>query len=495
MRRIYKLVVLALVFAFATVSCEVERFPYNQIEQTQAFNTMNDANTIVNGMYMQLRNRMYGIYMYTTDVQADLYNATLEYGNRNGFPHTWEGFLAGDYNIRDIWYGYYSALTNVNNIIDNMGNVTTTNATEEATKNRYIGEAHLMRAFYYHQLVIRWGKPYNAATASSDLGVPLILTFDVSLRPARATVEQVYQQILLDIESAKALMPDGGSPNAERLTKDAALALEARVRLHMGDWPGVVAAAEPLINSQTYPLITNTAGLVQMWENDFGSELIFQIFADKPNELPSAINNIFMNYRPANGKYRPDFVPSQWVVDLFDDNDNRKNIFLAPLSLDIQGITYDDIYCLSKFSGNPSLWTTANSNYQHKPKVFRIAETYLNLAEAQYYIDESAARNTLNELRVARGLTSLGSEVTGEALMEEIRGERTRELLGEGFRLNDLMRWGMGVVRTAPQNNDLVVPGENTVNLNVPADHPKFIWGIPTNDLTTNPDLVQNPGW
>jgi hypothetical protein len=53
----------------------------------------------------------------------------------------------------------------------------------------------------------------------------------------------------------------------------------------------------------------------------------------------------------------------------------------------------------------------------------------------------------------------------------------------------------MGVVRTAPQNNDLVVPGENTVNLNVPADHPKFIWGIPTNDLTTNPDLVQNPGW
>jgi starch-binding outer membrane protein, SusD/RagB family len=109
-------------------------------------------------LYANLRGRVYGIYMFSTDVQADQLNATLDFGNRNGFPHRWDGFLDTDYTIRDIWQGYYSGLVNVNNAITNLPTITPATDAEAATLNAYIGEAYLMRAYYYHQLILRWGK-------------------------------------------------------------------------------------------------------------------------------------------------------------------------------------------------------------------------------------------------------------------------------------------------------------------------------------------------
>jgi starch-binding outer membrane protein, SusD/RagB family len=497
MKKIFKLILAAVILSVATVSCELEKFPYDQIEQTQAFQTMSDAATINNGMYAQMRSRIHGIFMFSTDVQADLLNATLDFGNRNGFPHRWEGFLAGDYTIRDTWQGYYSAMVNLNNIITNMGAIPTADATEKATLDRFIGEAHLMRAFYYHQLVQRWGKPYNAATAGSDLGVPLVLTFNPNDKPARATVQAVYDQILADIASAKSMLPavTAAPASNSRLTRDAALALEARVLLHMGNWNGVIGVAQDLVNSGRYELINNEGELRAMWHNDISlKEVIFQVSLSAPSELGS-VNNVYLGYVPSELVYTPDFIPQQWVVDMYAEEDIRRNIYLEEKPVRVMGQDYSGIILLNKFPGNPELFTTANTNYQHKPKVFRLAEVYLNLAEAQYHVNQGAALGTLNALRTARGLGAL--DVSGDALMNAIKEERTRELLGEGFRLNDLMRWNMPVVRSTPQLLDPihVTPAEHYIGLNKPAGDNQFVWGIPSNDLTTNANMVQNPGW
>lgn len=494
MKKLINIFLGAAFFALFTVSCEVERFPYDQIEQTQAFQTMTDAENINNGLYAQLRGRIYGIFMYSTDVQADLFNASLDFGNRNGFPHRWEGFLATDYTIRDTWQLYYSAMVNINNVLDNMHLIETSNAEEEAIIEGYIGEAYLLRAFYYHQLVIRWGKPYDAATASTDLGVPLVLTYDPTTKPSRATVQQTYDQILDDITEAKARLSEG-SPNSTRLTRDAALALEARVHLHMKNNTGVITAANELIGSGRYPLITSETDLSNMWVNDNGSEIIMHVQSSAPSELPGSLNNIYLGFMPATGYFTPDFIPQQWVVDLYEEDDHRRDIYLEEKPIRVQGVDYDSgILLLTKYQGNPELFTGNNTNYQHKPIVFRIAETYLNLAEAQYYVNEGDALTTLNQLRVARGLDGLNG-LAGNALLEAIKEERTRELLAEGMRLNDLMRWGMPVERKTPQNTGPINRGENYDELLIPVGHPKFIWGIPSNDITTNPNLIQNEGW
>lgn len=81
--------------------------------------------------------------------------------------------------------------------------------------------------------------------------------------------------------------------------------------------------------------------------------------------------------------------------------------------------------------------------------------------------------------------------------MNEIRNERTRELLCEGFRLDDLRRWNLGFTRKTPQNLNLinVTPSADYHQKTVQAGDLKFTWGLPANDLTTNPNLVQNQGW
>ncbi len=492
MKNISKFLVLALVFAFGTVSCELDKFPYDQIEQTQAFKTVQDAQNLNRGLYNMLRGRLDNIYRFTTEVQADWLNATIEFGNRNGSPHRMDDtFLAGDFNLRDIWQGYFQLITNINNFLDNIGRVATTTQAQIDEVKRLKGEAHLMRALIYHQLVIHWAKPYSTATAATDLGVPLVLTYNVTLRPERATVQAVYNKILEDITEAKASIPTGGAQRSERFTHDSALALEARVKLHMRDWPGVVAAAEPLVTSGRYPLMNTAAGLQQMWVNDMGTETIMQVFASL-TELGLA-NNIYWGYSANPVFWRPDFIPQQWAVDIYDNADLRKAIFMTPRVLSMGGITYNNMVVFSKYPGNPALFTGL-TNYQHRSKVFRIAETILNLAEAQFNINPDQARTTLNLLRVARGLPAL---INNTDLQTHIRHERFRELVGEGFRLNDLKRWNLGVVRLDPQSTAFIMTGTNFHQLNVPATFPKLIWGIPTNELITNPNIAnqQNPGW
>ncbi len=101
---------------------------------------------------------------------------------------------------------------------------------------------------------------------------------------------------------------------------------------------------------------------------------------------------------------------------------------------------------------------------------------------------------TLNLLRTARGLTAL-SGVAGTALMGAIKDEWVREMLCEGTRLDDLKRWKMGVTRKTPQNLSLITPGADFEQKSIPVGDDKFVWGIPANDITTNPNIVQNKGW
>lgn len=502
MKKYLKIVSLAVLVLIAPVSCELDKFPYDQIEQSQSFQTVKDATTLSNGLYAQLRGRLYGIYMFSTDVQADQLNATLDYGNRNGFPHKWAGFLADDYTIRDTWSGYYSTLANVNNIINNIDAITTETQADADLIKKFRGEAYFLRAFYYHQLVQRWAKDYEPGSADTDLGVPIVLIFDVTLLPSRASVQEVYDQILSDISQAKTnLSSIAGVVNSTRITIDAVTALEAQVYLCMHRWNDAVTAANSLINSTTpaYSLISDSDDFKSMWVNDDGTETIFQSYFKQPSELGNA-NSIYLGYNSAIKKWVPDFVPQQWVIDLYDENDIRKAAYLEKKLLYIQGSDYPDIYTINKYPGNPALFTTAVTNYMHMAKIFRIAEMYLISAEAaaQSAGSEAAALATLNQLRIARGLPELEG-LTGSALVDAIKAERTRELLCEGKRLDDLKRWKMGFSRSTPQNQSLIVtsPGQEFHTKTVSAGEDKFVWGIPTRDIQANPNIAnqQNPGW
>lgn len=485
-------------FALASCSKNLDRFPANNIELSQSFQTVKDAKTWDAGIYASLRGNVYGIFTYTTDVQADELNASAEFGNRNGFPHRWEGFLADDYNIRDIWAGYYRGITNANIAIDGFGKIKTASDAEQAELNRYKGDAYFARAYYYSQLIQFFAKAYNPATAASDLGVPLVLAYDIKAKPARATVKAVYDQILSDLGQAKTLLANvAGAQGSPRFTKDVVTALEARVKLNMQDWTGAKAAADQLINSGTYPLITSQSAFQDYWYKDTKTESILQLQTIAPSELANA-NSIYLGYMPDKKQFAPDFIPSQWIVDKYENNDIRKAAYFDKKSVLLQGATYPDVWLVNKYPGNPALFTGANTNYQHAPKVFRIAEMYLISAEAGARSGNAAAEADallkLNALRGARGLTPAVA-VGGAAIFAAVKEERLRELAFEGFRLFDLKRWNEGFTRHDPQNVNMLTNGPGYYTLSISATNNKFVWGIPSNDITVNKNLQQNAGW
>ncbi len=494
------LLLAGVLIGFSSCEKKLELYPYSSIELSQSFKTINDAQAYDNVIFSGLRGRLYGIYTFSQDVQGDQLNATLDFGNRNGNPHRWgSSFLADDYTIRDTWQGYYFTLKNVNAAIQGYPGITISSPAQQALLDRYTGNAYMTRAYIYFELIIRWAKPYEPATAATDPGVPLVLTYDPVDRPARATVKQVYDQIIADLIKANTLLATvAGVKGATRYTTHSVKALEARVKLNMQDWAGAKAAADVVINSAVYPLYNTGAGILSLWKDDATQEVIQQAFVSKPNELANT-NSIYLGFIPATSKFAPDFIPSQWVVDKYDNADLRKNVYFAQKPCYIQGADYPNIWVVNKYQGNPLLFTAATTNYQQAPKVFRVAELYLISAEAgarEGVASEPAALGRLNALRTARGLTTLVG-TTGTTLRDEIRDERFRELAFEGFRLFDLKRWHLGFTRSAPQNLNMIQVGGNYNTLSIPADDQKFVWGIPANDMTANPNLVgsQNPGW
>lgn len=157
--------------------------------------------------------------------------------------------------------------------------------------------------------------------------------------------------------------------------------------------------------------------------------------------------------------------------------------------------------------------------------IFRIGEVWLNYAEAMYELglfDQSVANATINKLRVRAGVAPMIVSQIGPnfdpnrdpsvpPVLWEIRRERRVELMGDGFRFNDLKRWDKGdylnkmqlgaYVNNADYGNKLSIYGggeEGHVQF-FPAplgwQDQYYLEPIPTQELQLNKNLKQNPGW
>src|SRR5690349_2896252 len=112
------------VLALAVSSCkkELDLSPSNQVELKETFSTVREAQEWNTGLYSLIRGRFYGVYQYTQDIQGDQFNATIDFGNRNGFPHRWS-MQSDDGNLATIWSGYYRAITNINLALPQFENI------------------------------------------------------------------------------------------------------------------------------------------------------------------------------------------------------------------------------------------------------------------------------------------------------------------------------------------------------------------------------------
>ena len=326
-------------------------------------------------------------------------------------------------------------------------------------------------------------------------------------RPPRSTLFPYTTLFRSDIEKAGNLLPKMGEYTKDITVPQSAaiLALKARVCLNYKKYDLAIESADSVIKSGEYALVS-VRNFPTLWTADEGKEIIYQPLLTTDERAGGSMGSIFYGYNQSMSMKSASFYPTKKLMSLYETKDARYKAFFKKTDL-CSGQYTSNGYIFAKFPGNPAL-RKANENennaWYNAPKAFRTAELYLIAAECYYMKGDAeskaAALTMLNDLRVKRGATKFGDgEVLGDKLMTEIQNEWTREFCGEGFRLDGLKRWGLGIVRSADdiQNLDDVLretPGSYDLVIQpTDAKYQRIVWEIPSIDRQTNPNL--KPNW
>ena len=503
MKNIIKHILVGGVAAALFCSCNLDLVPTTSIaydEGSTLFLTQNDVNAFQNGVLTSYRALQYGVYTQTSEVMCDYFNATVDFGNNYGSVHRAgadDSFNASDYDAEAMWQNHYAAIKNYNIVI--------ANADPDLIENKDIlpsvevlkGIALFCRASSYLTLARHYGNAYNPATADTDPCVPLVLVYDQLAKPARASVKEVYDQILDDLDEAEELLANvPGAKRSEVPTIDAVYALKARYFLDVQEYEEAYDMALSVIDSDAqYALAAKAEEMVAEYINDNGTEPIIQLFASVGEGSKS--NGIYAPVRKNEDgvKYfSPYFIPTKTLVNSYSDGDLRFQTWFAKDMYPIRmGANYfEGVYVFIKYYDNPGLRTGPDETGAKAAKPLMIGEMYLIAAEAAAQNkDLDAAKTILNELQLAR------KAILTDGSLENVKKEWYRETVGEGLRFACAKRWGESLAARPHQTGAdyVVVKGEAYDGRTLSADSHVWNWPVPTYEMKLNSNLKQNPGY
>jgi hypothetical protein len=494
-----KISILLAIALFMFTSCEdfLTKTPADSVATEDAIQSIEDAQVALNGVYSGFKSTdYYGRYFVAhADVQTDELQSVIGYSNQLGELYKWS-FLSDNGDITGAWEYMYKVIIRSSNIIDVLGDI---EDAEQADLDRIEGEARLARALAHFDLVKAFGKAYTQGTPSTDLGVPIVTTFELG-KPERNTLEEVYTFVRDEATLAKGLLVDNGEADIASiyLTNAAASALLARVSLYMGEWEDAVTYATEVIDNPSYELNSDSASIASMFLNDNGPEVLFRIGLTSADFDEKYIGyNYYNNSQGDIPIPNCDYIPAQWVIDLFGPNDLRYD---ATFKTEINkfGFIWPLVW---KYPGNPSFYPSERTTNANMYKVFRLPEMYLIRAEALAEIggaSEALALNDYNELRSNRITSYVDETLAGAALKDAIWDERVREFCFEGHHLWDLKRKGLGFTRVPvihPVAGVVTNPGPSQSELVMTPDNNKWQWPIPDNEIRANDNITPNPGY
>jgi len=352
---------------------------------------------------------------------------------------------------------------------------------DAAFKKQINGEAKFLRALFYFDLMRAFAYDPNAIVAASNKGgVPLILkgsldVGDVTL-PARASIDEVYAQIIKDLEAAIADLPARAS-SPHNATGGAAMALLSRVHLYKGDWANAAKFATDALASRQGTFATS-ANYVASWRTPVNPESMFEVLFFNVSESPGVNESLQSTYttmvalgnRTTTGGFG-DLVPTDGL--LAELNSEAGDLRRSFYELGTAGRGTARIEC-TKFLGKNGVL-----NLDNVPLI-RVSEMYLNRAEALAMSgNDAGALADLNAIRTRAGLPAR-TGLAGTALMTEILRQRRLELAFEGHRWFDLKRRGLDVVKSP-----------STIAF---SDF-RILANLPIREIQANTNLVQNPGY
>lgn len=486
-------VIVAVLFSLS--SC-LDKEPGSAIPEKDAMQSFNDAEQTVNGIYALLKSSsLYSGYLtLLPDIQTDLVYAVDGYSNAYGTFWQWD-IRPTNAEIESVYASLYRIISNCNFYLERVDKVieSQTNDDNITALEQYTGEVHAIRALAYSELIKCFCKAYDPQTAADELGVVLRKGYSTPERSVRASLYDSYQFVLADLAKAEELLDeDNDQISSAFMTKSVAHALHARVALYMQDWDAAIKYSSLLIDhpDKVYSLSSastlytdNMTFFDYMWNYDVATEIIWRV-GFTSTSYGGALGQSFLNFTTDYTYYYPDYVPARWVLDLYEGSDMRYGSYFYELQT---GYDHALVWpLLVKYYGNQEL-IGQYIYHVNMPKPFRLAEQYLIRAEAhcrKAKPDFAAASADLTTLRKSRFLSGGNITLTSDNYIQQLSDERVRELYMEGFRLQDLKRWGKlynkGVsFERKPQTSSLAEGS----SLKITYDNPLFVWPIPQHEI------------
>lgn len=361
------------------------------------------------------------------------------------------------------WQNPYKTVLQANLVLETVQKLQG-GATDPVTLNTLKGSALFYRAYAFWNVAQLYAKPYTAASAGQDMGIPLRMSSDLNDKSVRGTVQQTYDRIIQDLQDAVNLLPATSSVPT-RPNKAAAYAMLARTYLSMENYPSALNAASSALqlNNQLLNYDSDiSASSNTPFSPRFNKEVIFHSITNPGKTL---VPNL------SAARIDADLVAS------YDSNDLRGKIFL-------KRIASDGTY---RFTGNYEGSFFASNFFNG----LAVDELYLIRAECYARADKSTEAmtdlNTLLSTRWKSGTYVNISATSSADALSEVLTERRKELVMRAQRWTDLRRLNKNAATAKKITRTL-----SGISYELPANDLRYVLLIP-DEVITNSGIAQNP--
>lgn len=374
-------------------------------------------------------------------------------------------------------------------------------------------EARFLRAFYVFWICDGWGQVPMREPGAPLSEIPSVMSSTEAINYVISELEAIIGNLPATSEPWRASQAAAHALLAKAYLNKAVYTSEDRLNFTFSteDMNAVIANCDAIINSGNYELEEFYFDNFDYDNGETSSELIFST-----NNVAGVQSNTMRGFWMSGLHYNQN--PSGWngfttladFYNSFDDNDTRRGAEVPMLKEQTglnAGFLFGQQYNsagepLEDRQGNPLSFTLEsplvvsgdllevsgvrvmkffpNMENEDIPgndfTFFRYADVLLMKAEALLRNgDNAGALALVNELRAVRGPDPLNS-----IDLDEMLAERGRELYQEGWRRNDLVRFGKFLEPWSEKE----------------ASDPKYVlWPFPSSQIVANPNLIQNPGY
>lgn len=481
---------------FLTIFClflgacddDLQIAPPSSISINSFFKNEDDAQSAMNGVYVQMRNVAGGLYLYGDERADNTEQTDLGTGNdanRNAIQPTTGG---------SDWGGYYSLLKDVNFVLAKVPEITFTN---QEKKNDLLAQAHFVRAWTYFMIVRIWG---DAPLITEPFESP---DQDGLIPGQRDPESALFTQIKADTEESLSLYTGNAIDSRYKATKAATNMLKTDVYLWTAKREGggtadlntALAAVNQVIGLPELELSADYAGVFRT--TSATNEDIFTLYRDLVEGggfFASRYNlsDSFWASLSAEDQARVPFIRGsvrfytatemlreQIIANAALGNgetDPREAIYFLPYT-DPSG---PERYIMNKYQGQET--APGQNEFTDDYKIYRYADAILMRAEISNALGNTAdAVADLNLIRNRVGIGDYNGGMSPDEVDDAILQERGIEFAFEGKRWWDIVRFGKAY--------------ELVPSLIGRGNEQPILWPISINTRALNPNLAQTAGY